>query len=128
MKVGVVTDDGRTVSAHFGMATQYLVFQIEDGEIKGRETRPKASHSHSDREQADAGSVRQEEGEHHGHGEMLSNVRDCEALIARGMGRPMYESILRLGIKPCVTDIASAEEAVGAYIKGSLDNQATRLH
>ena len=34
MKVGVVTDDGKTVSPHFGMAQYYLVYEIENGVIK----------------------------------------------------------------------------------------------
>ena len=124
MKIGVVTNDGRTIQAHFGMAQFYLVFEIEGGVIKGREMRPKAWHRRHGGEHSDSGVMPEGGDEHPGHGEMLSNVRDCEALVARGMGRPMYDAILQMGIKPYVTNIAIAEEAVGAYINGTLDNQA----
>lgn len=103
------------------MAKSYLVFELENGVIKSRETRPKAWHEHGS-------------GAHHGgneqatHTEMLSKIRDCEALIAGGMGRPMYEAILEAGIKPYVTDLSSAEEAVLAYARGTLDNQTQTLH
>ena len=136
MKVGVVTDDGKTISPHFGVAKNYVVFDIEDGKVKAKETRPKAWHEHGAGEHPD-----REGGEHHGgvgthrgasehstHGEMLSNVRDCEALVARGMGRPMYEAILGAGIKPYITELPLAEEAALAYAKGTLDNQTRKLH
>lgn len=128
MKIGVVTDDGRTISPHFGMAKFYLVFEVEDGVVKGKEMRPKAWHSHGGVEPTGGGGMHHGGNEQSAHGEMLSNIRDCEALIARGMGRPMYESILEIGIKPYVTEFAVAEEAVSAYVKGTLDNQTRKLH
>lgn len=125
MKVGVVTDDGQTISGHFGRAQYYLVYDVVDGTIKGKETRPKASHHQQ-------GLEPHTEGHHHEeasiHTNMLSNVRDCEALIARGMGWGMYEAIKQSGMKPFLTDMVSADQAVEAYIKGSLDDHVERLH
>lgn len=121
MNIGIVTDDGTTVSQHFGMAKHYLVVRIEDGLVKGRETRPKASH------QPERG-VRHRHDEGPLHGEMLSGVRDCEALVARGMGRPMYQAVVQAGIKPYVTSITGVDEVVRAYIDGTLDDLTDRLH
>ncbi len=133
LKVGVVTDDGQTISPHFGMAQHYLVYDIQDGVVKGKETRPKAGHHHGGMEH---------EGEHHGegpghnqgpeeastHASMLSNVSDCDALIARGMGWGIYEAMRQAGIKPFITEAVYADDAVQAYIKGSLDDHVERLH
>jgi predicted Fe-Mo cluster-binding NifX family protein len=127
MKVGVVTDDGRTISSHFGRAQYYLVYDIVDGMVKGKEMRPKASHHRP-------GMEPHVEGHQHGLGEasfhdnMLSNVRDCEALIAGGMGMGMYEAIRGAGIKPFLTEMTSADQAVEAYVKGSLVDRPERLH
>jgi predicted Fe-Mo cluster-binding NifX family protein len=127
LKVGVVTDDGQTVSAHFGRAELYLVYEIADGKVKGKETRPKASHQHP-------GAGPHPEGHQPGLGEasfhtnMLASVMDCEALIAGGMGWGMYEAIKEAGIKPYVTDTVSADRAVEAYLRGSLDDHPERLH
>ena len=123
MKVGVVTNDGRTVTPHFGMARFYVVFEIEGGAIKGKELRKKAWHMHQGGGGAEISFGHEGGGERPGHEDMLSNVRDCEALISRGMGRPMYAAILQTGIKPYVTKIAIAEDAVAAYVNGTLDNQ-----
>jgi len=130
MKVAVVTDDGKTISQHFGRARYYQVFEIQDGVIKGSERRPKAGHhvegvSHH----------REGEGTHgfdHGdpaiHNSMLSNIADCEVLIARGMGQGAFEAMKEAGLKPFITDIESADEAVRAYIDGKLDSHTERLH
>jgi predicted Fe-Mo cluster-binding NifX family protein len=122
IKIGVATDDGKTVSPHFGMAHFYLVFEIEDGVIKGKEMRPKKWHQHHGEGRSDGGTTREGGSDHHGHGEMLSNVTDCKALIAGGMGQPMHDAILQLGIKPYLTDIAGAEDAVKAYLDGTADD------
>jgi predicted Fe-Mo cluster-binding NifX family protein len=44
MKLAGITDDGRTISLHFGRARYYLVVTVEDGKIAGQELREKAGH------------------------------------------------------------------------------------
>jgi len=119
VRVAVVTDDGKTVSRHFGSSTQYIVYEIHSGAIKGRETRPKAAHGPGVLGTHDHASM---------HEKMLSNVKDCEALIAGGMGSPMYEAIKESGIRPFLTEIVSAEDAVRAYLQGTLDDHLEKLH
>ena len=122
MKIGVVTDDGTTVSSHFGMAKHFLVVEIAGGLVTGKELRPKVFH------RPGRATAHHPHGEGPSHCEMLSGVKDCEALVARGMGRPMYEAIVHAGIKPYVTGIVSIDDVVGAYIGGYLDNLISRLH
>ncbi len=125
MRIGVVTDDGETVSAHFGRATHYLVYETEGPEVRGKEMRPKASH---DREGADRSPEAHRVAEGPLHERMLANVLDCQVLITRGVGRGMYEAIARKGIRPIVTQLASAEEAVHAYVRGTIDDHPERVH
>ena len=123
MKAAVVTDDLQTVSIHFGMARHYLVYDIEDGVVKGKEARDKVGHG--------AGEHRHQEGggaESRLHDTMLSNIADCEAVISGGMGRPMFESIRAAGMKAFVTRIRNADEAVRALASGKLDNHLELLH
>jgi len=128
MKVGVVTDDGRTISHHFGRAHYYIVYDIQDDAVRGREMRPKAGHHHGGVEQDTGGVGHREETEASLHESMLSNVGDCEALITRGMGRGMREAIAQSGKKSFITALENADEAVEAYIGGTLDDHAERLH
>jgi predicted Fe-Mo cluster-binding NifX family protein len=128
MKIAVVTDDGKTISQHFGRAMYYIVYDVEDGVVKGSEMRSKAAHHAGDEPH------HHEKGGHKGpeadakHSSMLSNVSDCEALIARGMGWGAFEAIRAAGVKPFITDLEIAEDAMKAYITGKLDSHTERLH
>jgi predicted Fe-Mo cluster-binding NifX family protein len=46
MKIAVVTDDSKTISAHFGRAQYYAVFTITDNQSWNGNSAPKANHSH----------------------------------------------------------------------------------
>jgi predicted Fe-Mo cluster-binding NifX family protein len=131
MKVAVVTDDGKTISSHFGRAKYYLVYDIQDKKVQKIETRPKVGRHLEGLSHHDDSSARSHDhgsGETALHNSMLSNVLDCEALIAGGMGSGAYMSIEEAGITPFLTDKIYADEAVQAYLNGTLNNQVERLH
>ena len=44
MKIAFITDDGKTISQHFGRASHYLVVEVEDGVIQHQEMREKLGH------------------------------------------------------------------------------------
>jgi hypothetical protein len=44
MKIAAITDDGTTISQHFGRAPYYAVFTIEEDQIVNREMRDKVGH------------------------------------------------------------------------------------
>lgn len=131
MKIAIITEDGATISQHFGRAPLYLVVTVEDGNIVSRETRAKAGHHtfaahHSElapgeRHGYDAGSqVR--------HASMAEAIADCQVLIAGGMGWGAYEGLKSYNIEPVVTDVENIDEAVKLYLDGKLPNLMERLH
>ncbi len=122
MKAAVVTDDLKTVSAHFGMARHFLVYDIDGGAVKGKEVRDKLGHVHGAHRRVEG------EGESRFHDTMLSTIADCEAVISGGMGRPMFESVRAAGMKAFVTRIRSVDEAAKALAEGSLDNNVELIH
>jgi predicted Fe-Mo cluster-binding NifX family protein len=132
MKIAAITEDGTTISQHFGRAPLYVVATVEDGEVKGKETRDKAGH-HSF-----AGHPHEDTapGERHGysagaqsrHASMMEAISDCQVLIAGGMGWGAYESLTSQGIQPIVTDIKTIDEAIKLYLEGKLINLQQRLH
>ncbi len=132
MKVAVVTNDGKTTSRHFGRAPYYLVFTVEEGNIVEKEQRPKPGHqefAHEDHEHPEHDHL-------HGmdahsadkHAQMLDPIRDCEAVIVRGMGTGAYLAVKQAQIRPFVTEVEDAEAAVHAYIDGTLVDHPERLH
>ncbi len=135
MKIAAVSEDGVTISQHFGRAPFYVVVTIEDGKIVAREIRDKMGHAQF------AGEPHAEasHGAHScGHGfdpaaqsrhvRMAAAIADCQVLLARGMGAGAYQSMEQAGIRPMITDIAEIDQAVQAYIEGQLVNHSERLH
>jgi len=132
MKIAAITDDGKTISQHFGRAALYLVATVEDGQITARELREKLGHSHFSNEPHEADTP----GQPHGfspasqdrHTRMAQAITDCQALLCRGMGAGAYASMQQQGIIPVVTDIVSIDEAVLAYANGQIVDHTDQLH
>ena len=130
MKIAVVTDDHQTISAHFGRAAYYEVFTVENGRIVKREEVLKPSHDQFSHEPHD------EPGYAHGqgplaagrHARMLEPIRDCQVLLARGMGQGAHDNLLQAGVQPILTDIQEIESAVKVYLEGQLKDRPERLH
>jgi len=84
INIAAVTDDGQTISPHFGRARYFEV-------ITKRERREKVGHhtfageEHDERHQ---GEGRRGEGRHsqRKHEMMAEAIKDCDTLLARGMG------------------------------------------
>ena len=131
MKIALITDDGKTISQHFGRAPYYLVLTIEEGKITKREMRDKLGHNHfadqhaQGQHGADHG---MDPASHNKHISMADAIADCKVLICGGMGRGAYESMLRLNIKPVVTELREIDAAVQAFIDGKLIDHTELLH
>ena len=132
MKIAAITEDGRTISQHFGRAPYYLVATVENGAIVNREMRDKLGHAHFANEPHEG----DQPGQPHGFGpasqsrhvRMAEAIADCQALLCGGMGAGAYQSMAERGIKPVVTEIASIDEAVMAYVEGKIVDRTDRLH
>ncbi len=131
MKIAAITEDGKTISQHFGRAPYYLVLTVENNKIVDTEMRNKLGHVHFQEE-----GHHEQAGERHGfgpqadhrHGQMAEAITDCEALLCRGMGMGAYESMKARNIRPVVTDVVDIEEAVLAYVNGQIVDHVEKLH
>lgn len=150
MKIAAITDDGVTISQHFGRARQYAVYTIEDGEIISRELRSKAGHHDFVHEHGlEAIHVQENEHDHdhehhHGHNDprghgfgkgaakrharMIDAITDCKVILVRGMGRGAYIAMEEANITPIVTDVESIDDAVKGYLADDLANHTELLH
>jgi predicted Fe-Mo cluster-binding NifX family protein len=132
MKIAAITDDGKTISQHFGRSPYYLVATVENGQIVKRELRDKLGHAHFMNQPHPEERPGQPHGmdavSHDKHLKMAEAIADCEALLCRGMGMGAYESMKGQGIRPVVTDIAIIDETVMAYVGGNIVDQVERLH
>lgn len=132
MKIAAITDDGKTISQHFGRAPYYLVVTVEDGQIIERELRDKLGHTHFSNQPHEPELPGQPHGmgsaAHNKHLQMAEAISDCEALLCGGMGMGAYQSMVARGIKPVVTEIWDIEQAVMAYVDGKIVDRVDKLH
>lgn len=132
MKIAAITEDGKTISQHFGRAPYYLVLTIEEGKIVNREMRNKMGHNHFQDEAHEAevhtAGHGMDSASHDKHVSMADAIADCKALLCGGMGMGAYESMRRLNIQPVVTDLRDIELAAQAFIDGKLIDHTELLH
>ena len=125
--IAIATDDGTTVSSHFGRARFYEVLNFSDGKVTKRERREKAGH-HSFGSVEGGHEHHSGEASDHRHQTMVSPVLDCQAVIVRGMGQGAVEHLRRSNLLPVLTGLHTIEEVIGAVAAGSLDNDPQRIH
>ena len=127
--IAIATDDGLTVSSHFGRARFYEVVTLSDGKVIQRERREKAGHHTFGSDQG--------EGRHeHPHGEesegrhqtMISPIMDCQAVVVRGMGQGAVEHLRRSNVVPVLTQLHTIDEVIAAVANGSLEHDPRRIH
>lgn len=131
MKIAVITDDGKTISQHFGRALHYQVLTIEEGKVVDREMRDKLGHSQFSAVGPEEHAHEQhgvDEASHSKHSQMAASIADCQVVVCGGMGMGAYESMRRLNIQPVVTDVQDIDTAVEAYIAGRLVDHTEKLH
>jgi len=135
IKIAAVTDDGHKISAHFGRASQYVVMTVDGDLITKREVRDKVGHKDFQQE----GVYRHEhhnnpQGRGYGrhsaekHQRMFESIKDCQVVLARGMGQGAYKGLQEMGIRPILTEISEIDIAVQAVMDDSIEDRPERLH
>ncbi len=117
-KIAVPTDDGITISKHFGQAAYFKVIDLEDGQFRSAEIRKKVIHHHGNPES---------EGMHPGH-QMVESIADCQVLISGGMGSPVYERAIQSGLSVVLTRQQDIDLAIQEYVSGKLKNEPDLVH
>ncbi|KAA0231498.1 iron-molybdenum cofactor biosynthesis protein [candidate division KSB1 bacterium] len=129
MKIAVATEDGKTISAHFGRSPFFAIYEIADGKVINQEMRRNTFTGHF------RGGVAHEDGHHdhgkgdeHAHQTVAEGLQDCQTVISHGMGRRAWEDLCSRGIEMIVTDETEVERALNLYLVGELKDRTEKLH
>jgi predicted Fe-Mo cluster-binding NifX family protein len=129
MKIAVVTDDGQTISRHFGRAALYAVVTVVDGGVVARELRPKsAPHRQTDGHADEAAEDHTGPAARDKHLAMVGPIGDCARVVAGGMGRGAYTHITAAGLRPVVTTLQGIDEAAIECAAGRIVDHVELLH
>lgn len=115
MKIGIASDDKASIAQHFGRTKGFVIAEIAGNEIVSEQYRENNFSHH-------AQSKTHEHHHEHGHSHegILSALKDCDVVIARGMGRRIYDDLRSASIKAMITDVPTVDDALTAFLAGSL--------
>jgi predicted Fe-Mo cluster-binding NifX family protein len=118
LKIAVASDDGVSISEHFGRACRFTVFEVRRGEILAEELRSGAPgaprNAHCDTEH-----MLRRLFPH--HGDATGVLDGCQVVLCRGMGWRAAAELVRHGINPLViVGELSPRVAVEHYLAGTL--------
>jgi predicted Fe-Mo cluster-binding NifX family protein len=117
MKIAVASEEGVSISHHFGRSRCFMVFEVEDKQVVGRSLRDNTFTTHA-RGECQEGV---EHNYHHGHGAIVEALKDCQAVLCYGMGWSAAEELKQNGVPAfIVSGEMSPEEAVSKYLAGDL--------
>jgi predicted Fe-Mo cluster-binding NifX family protein len=119
MKIAVASDDGLGLAHHFGRSRYFLVFNVSDGQISGPEARANGCTAHA---QGECNHDELQVAPHaHSHDDLVATLKDCQVVLAGGMGRRAALDLQAHGIKPLAVNFTGpAVEAVRAYLAGTI--------
>lgn len=115
MKIAIGTDDKKTIrKGHFGESRYYLVIEILNAQIVGKELRENL------RENPYLESVKSKK--NHGQPEkIISLLHDCSLFMTRSMGKKSLTEISSRKIDCIFTNIDDIDQAVSLYLDGKLE-------
>jgi len=111
MKIAVGTDDGKTVrKGHFGGSRYFVVIEILNAEVVGREMR---DNSHVEGQKTK---------KRHGQADAIIHLlEDCSLFMGRNFGKGSVDEISSRGVDCISTHIEEIDDAVCSYFDGRLE-------
>jgi predicted Fe-Mo cluster-binding NifX family protein len=117
VKIAVASEDGISISHHFGRSRSFLIFEVEDQKVVDRTVRDNTFTAHAMGECQEG----VEHNHHHGHGAIVEALKDCEAVLCYGMGWRAAEELKQNGIQAFLVPAEmSPEDAVNKHLTGDL--------
>jgi predicted Fe-Mo cluster-binding NifX family protein len=135
MLIALPTQDGNTISSHFGRSAFFVVYQVENKEIKEKQLRKNGgahaecshgAHQHGECSHGghDHGTCSHNQAQHgngqHSHASIHASLSDVEVVIAGGIGQKMFAELVSQGKIVLTTDETDCEAAVKSFLQGTL--------
>ena len=117
MRVAIPTDDRQTIAGHFGRTKGFMTFDIEDNKVilEAYKTNNFTGHAQGHHDQGHSHHT-------HSHAGIFEALEGCTTVIARGMGRRLYDDFANLKIEVFITEEPDIQAALKKYLENNLDN------
>lgn len=118
MKIAIPTDDRQTIANHFGRTKGFMTFEIQNNTVSKEEYKSNNFTGH-----AQGLHLHEQHGHHqHSHKGIFDSLEGSNVVIARGMGRRLYDDFAAKKISVFITEEVEIKKALDRYLKNSLDN------
>jgi predicted Fe-Mo cluster-binding NifX family protein len=118
-RIAVASDDGENIAQHFGRCRMFLIYEVDESGYRRCVVRVNEFTGHSKGECGDSTLNRFH------HTTIIEGLKNCVAVISRGMGRRAMMDLKQAGIKPLfITRETNADGALEDYIAGRLSEDA----
>lgn len=126
-KIAFPTDDGKTISAHFGQAQYFMIVTIDRANVV-TERRDKPVHSHGNHDNHVHPDEQAAPHKPVHAGNMFDAIQDCQVLISRGMGQPAFQRAQANGMEVFLVAEQNIDAALQAYQNNALTSDMRRVH
>jgi len=121
MKVAIPTNDRVKICPHFGRTQGFMIYLIEENEIKYSEYRRNVFTDHA-LGKHDEHSQNHDEQHNHSHNRIINALQDCELVIAGGMGQRLIADLKVAGKEIILTGKVHLFEIIQEYLQGILEH------
>jgi predicted Fe-Mo cluster-binding NifX family protein len=124
MKIAIPSDEGTYISQHFGKASGFAIFEVNDRQILNREYRSNTFTGHALGQHHDHQDHGPEHEDHaqQSHNRILSALHDCEVVIAGGMGRRLVDDLTVAGKRIIITTQQETKKAAELFLADELQS------
>jgi len=120
VKIAIPSDDGKSISPHFGRCRCFIIYEIEGNKIKNRTVRENLCCPHRVNVCPKTVSVQTREFIERIQNEVLSEIRNCQVLIGRYMNQSAIDNLNSHNVKIVLVDEKEADVAIEKYLLGAL--------
>lgn len=108
MKIAVTSQNRRTVTSHAGRCRRFWIYEVEEGQIRGREMLE----------------LPREQSFHESRGRDPHPLDGIDALISQSLGPGLIDRLAGMGARGYLTDESDPDRAVVLLLDGALQEGA----
>ena len=126
MKIAFVSDDHTSISTQYSNAKFYEIYILQVGKVIAHETVIKIHQHYNPNDYAEDHTDNQKN--IHDYEVMIAPISDCEVAITRGISKYAHNSLIEHDIQPIITDISTIQDALVAFLSGTITNHPENIY
>lgn len=120
VRIAIPSDDGKSISPHFGRCHYFVIYEIEGDKVSNREVRENLCCPHRANMCPKTVPVQTREFKQRIRNEAISEICNCHIIIGRYLNQRVIDNLNNNDIKVILVDEKDADVAIEKYLLGTL--------